>query len=89
MSGGRKTIYAQGRVASRKIGEEWTHPAEHYWYVEVDFKKRIHPEKGVPLNIIRDILGINKRSTIQRPGGLIKITEEQFNKLSLGLEKVK
>ena len=87
--GGRKTIYAKGKIRSREVGEGWTHPNEHYWYVEVDLEKRVHPERGIPLNVIRSILKIKKHFTIQRRGGLLKITEEQFNKLSLELKKIK
>ncbi len=84
---GRKMIYAQGVVVSQNIGYEATHPAEHFYYIEVDLSKRIHPTQGIPLKRIKEILGLKERSTIQRRGGLFWLTEEQFHLLSKELDK--
>ena len=85
--GGSKTIYARGVVRSG-VGEESNHPTDPWhWYVEVDIEKRVLPMKGVPLKEIRDILGLKERATIQRLGGLYKITGFQFKMLKEELEK--
>jgi len=81
--GGRKSIYAQGTIHSGIIGVDWNNLVQHFWNVLVDFNKIVHPSNGIPLDVIRNILGMDKHSTIQRPGGLIKITDEQFAALSL------
>ncbi len=84
---GRKTIYAQGTVISKEVGYEPAHPAEHYYYVEVNIEKRVHPKNGIPLWKIKDILGLKECSTIQRKGGLFWITGKQFELLSKELKK--
>ena len=45
--------------------------------VRVILKKRVDPKDGIPLIKIRELTGMGN---IQRNGGLLKITEDQFNK---------
>lgn len=45
---------------------------------KIILKKRVNPKDGIPLDTIRKITGVKN---IQRHGGLLKITEQQFEKL--------
>ena len=81
---GAKAIYAQGTVEDRTVVEE---TGASGWHIKINITKRITPESGVPLYKIKNILGMRKRSTIQRQGGILKMTEEQFKKLELEFNK--
>jgi hypothetical protein len=93
---GAKAIFAKGTVVSPKVffnknatksGENLGVEERRFPYsIKIEINTRIDPLKGVSLNTIRQILG-RHQETMQRPGGLMKITEEQFNKLSLELER--
>ena len=91
---GAKAIYAQGTVQmpskiiinqaemSKKESGKKIFPYD----VKINLSRRINPLNGVPLNTIRKILESPKED-MQRQGGLIEITKDQFDKLCLELEK--
>ena len=54
--------------------------------VKINLSVKINPLNGVLLDAIRKILKKPKEN-MQRKGGIIKITKDQFNKLCLELEK--
>jgi len=89
---GSKTIYAYGVIVSDQsdLSEYWSDIDEKKFPfpVRIRLQKRINPEdkSGVSLDIIRAILKSPKEK-MQRPGGLIKITKEQFDQLSIELNK--
>lgn len=93
---GAKTIFAEGTVQlpsevitnqdGQKHGIERGEAKEFPYYVKINLSVRINPLDGIPLNTIREILE-SPKETMQRPGGLIKITKEQFDQLSLKLQK--
>ena len=60
------------------MGEKWPYA------VKVILQTRIDPLGGVSLEKIREITGVHM---LQRRGGLLKITEEQFDALSSELKK--
>lgn len=76
---GSKTIYAYGQIADNQKGEdlkrEYTiNDKEFGWNIRVDIKKRVKSKDGIPIFRLRK-LGIKQ---FQVRGGLIKITDEQF-----------
>jgi len=85
---GAKAIYAQGVISDDQssflylpgfgVGEKWPYA------VKVILQTRIDPLGGVSLEKIREITGVHM---LQRRGGLLKITEEQFDALSSELKK--
>jgi hypothetical protein len=93
---GAKTIFAQGTVQlppqvfykrdGIKHGENRGEAKEFPYYVKINLSMRMNPLDGIPLNTIREMLE-SPKETMQRPGGLIKITKKQFNQLSLELQK--
>lgn len=93
---GAKTIFAKGTVQlppevitsqdGQKHGTERGEAKKFPYYVKINLSARINPLDGIPLNTIREILE-SPKETMQRPGGLIKITKEQFGQLSLKLQK--
>ncbi|MBU4481533.1 hypothetical protein KKH59_04475 [Patescibacteria group bacterium] len=93
---GAKTIFAQGTVQlppevitnqdGQKHGIERGEEKEFPYDVKINLSVRIHPRDGVPLDTIRKILKSPKEK-MQRPGGLIKITKEQFDQLFIELNK--
>lgn len=95
---GAKAIFIKGTIASPKIifnkfavegGENIGVEKRCFPYsLKINIIDRVNPLKGVPLNTIRQILG-RPRETMQRRGGLIRLTKEQFDNLSLELEKIK
>lgn len=86
---GVKTIYAYGQIAGNQKGEDLkrnyiTKGKEFSWGVRVDINKRVKSEAGIPISQLRK-LGIKQ---FQAPGGLIKITDEQFAILKKELDKI-
>lgn len=91
---GAKAVFAQGTVQTPS--EVTTNQAEinkkesvekiFLYEVKINLSVRINPLDGVSLDIIRRVLK-KPRENMQRQGGLIKITEDQFNKLCLELER--
>ncbi|MCK5123131.1 MAG: hypothetical protein KAQ87_03210 [Candidatus Pacebacteria bacterium] len=93
---GAKAIFAQGIIqTSPKVintrnehkyktegGEEKNFP----YHVKINLSKIINSLNGVSLDTIRVILE-SPKDNMQRPGGLIKIKKDQFDKLCLELEK--
>lgn len=84
---GLMTIYAYGSIDPEQ--PQYIKPVEargrHYPYgVKVKLSKHIPPKNGVPLDKIREITKIKK---FQRPGGILKITKEQFDDLCTDLDK--
>ena len=85
---GAMTIYARGTIVSLDVqpvaithGDE----AKRFSYtVKTQLSTRVSPLDGVPLQTIKKIIGID---SIQRPGGLLAITKEQFDVLSSELNK--
>lgn len=85
---GAKAIYAQGIISDDQssflhlpefgVGEKWPYA------VKVILQTRTDPLNGVSLEKVREITGAR---TLQRKGGLLKITEEQFDVLSSELKK--
>ena len=79
---GAMKIYAQGTVVSPKVQSvAITHGDEvkrFSYTVKTKLNRRIDPRDGVPLKTMKKILGID---SIQRPGGLLAITKEQFDAL--------
>ena len=47
---------------------------------EINLGVRINPLNGVPRDMIRTIL-VEPKDNMQRPGGLMEITKDQFEKL--------
>jgi len=93
---GAKAIFTQGTVQfplqvfhkrdgikHRKSGRSGK---EFPYYVKINLSTRTNPSDGVPLDTIRIILKSPKEN-MQRHGGLIEITKEQFDKLSIELNK--
>ena len=87
---GAKAIYAWGIVnpnqenlsISRENieeagGKRWTSG------VRVILKKRVDPKEGIPLNEIKKLTGMGN---VQRRGGILSITEDQFKVLQGMLE---
>jgi len=73
---GNKTIFAAGTVSRNQVDlpkntKDWG------WAVRVEISKRVHPADGVPIGKLRK-LGIKQ---FQIPGGLIPITDQQFDAL--------
>lgn len=87
---GAKAIYAYGVVSpnqnnlglrpeDKKGGKHWTSG------VRVILKKRVDPKKGILLKKIKELTNIR---IIQARGGLLAITEYQFETLEKMLEKL-
>lgn len=93
---GAKAIFAKGTVQTPseviikqdeqkyeiERGEEKKFP----YHVKINLNVRVNPLNGVPLDTIRAILKSPKEH-MQRKGGLVKITKEQFDQLSIELNK--
>lgn len=86
---GAMTIYAYGFIES--IQPETYSPAlrgdklfPYAVKVKIDSKSRVNPKNGIPLKSISKI--INSKN-MQRKGGMIKITKEQFDELCAELDK--
>ena len=93
---GAKAIFAQGTIQTPskviisqdkqryKIegGGEKLFP----YHVKINLSVRINSLNGVSLDMIRMVLK-KPRDNMQRRGGLIEITKDQFDKLCLELEK--
>lgn len=78
---GAKAIYAWGVIASDQpsfIKETLSRGKRFSCGVKVELKERVDPKDGISLNKIREITGVENT---QRKGGLLEITEEQFEKL--------
>jgi hypothetical protein len=94
---GAKAIFTRGIVTypevifneyATKSGENLGVTDRKFPYsLKIEMDIRVNPLRGVPLNTIRRILG-KPQETMQRQGGLIKITEEQFDEISSELEKI-
>ena len=95
---GAKSIFAKGSVIFPEIfsnenineyGESMGVANRRFPYaVKIKLDIRINPLSGVSLSVIRRIIK-KPKETMQRPGGLVKITKEQFNALCLELNKAK
>lgn len=92
---GAKAIFAKGTVQKPfkviTIQNEHKHNSgreekKFPYRVKINLDKKVNSLNGVSLDIIRKILGKPKES-MQRQGGLIKTTKDQFDKLYLELEK--
>jgi hypothetical protein len=93
---GAKSIFAQGIVRTpseiitnqdeQKYGIERGEEKIFPYYVKVNLSIKINPLNGVPLDAVRAILK-SPKECMQRHGGLIKITKEQFDQLSIELNK--
>lgn len=93
---GAKAIFAQGtiqlpsKVFHKKDGikhrKSDREAKEFPYYVKINLSIRTNPLNGVPLDTIRTILKSPKED-MQRHGGLMKITKEQFDQLSIELNK--
>ncbi len=93
---GAKAIFAKGTVQipseviisqdEQKYGIERGEEKKFPYHVKVSLSVRINPLNGVPLDTIRTILK-SPKERMQRHGGLIKITKEQFDQLSIELNK--
>jgi hypothetical protein len=77
---GTKAIFAQGLIKNPKIKTN-SGNSRFPFYVEITINKRTEPDHGVPLSKIRKILN-SPNEHMQRWGGLIKITKEQFDKIN-------
>ncbi len=87
---GAKAIYARGVVAVDQssfinlpefgVGEKWP------YVVKVNIQKRVDPAKGVPQKRIEEIVGKKLRD---KPGGIWKITKEEFDALSSELNNAR
>lgn len=81
---GSKKIFAQGKVKSEvKYKNFWCRGINFPHFVEIKLNKRVYPHNGISLDDIREILKIKM---ILRRGGLLEITEEQFDILSKKLD---
>jgi len=85
---GVKAIYAYGQIAEDQKGKDLkrnyiTRGKEFSWGVKVNIQKRVKSEDGVSISQLRK-LGIKQ---FEAPGGLIKITDEQFVILKEELNK--
>ena len=93
---GAKSIYARGIIAlpeifsngdTKEYGESIGANRRKFPYsVKINLSKRANSLDGVPLDKIRKIIK-KPKETMQRPGGLVKITKEQFDTFCLELEK--
>lgn len=93
---GAKAIFTQGTVQTssevianqdeQKYGKERGEEKKFPYDVKINLNVKINPLNGVLLDKIREILKKPKEN-MQRKGGIIKITKDQFNKLCLELEK--
>ncbi|MCK4592780.1 hypothetical protein KAT63_05095 [Candidatus Parcubacteria bacterium] len=95
---GAKTIFAQGTVQmpskiidsqdrtsySIEGGEEKSFP--YHVKINLNEESRVNSLNGVSLNTIRRVLK-KPKECMQRQGGLIEITKDQFDELCLELEK--
>ncbi|MCK4891535.1 MAG: hypothetical protein KAS78_02590 [Candidatus Pacebacteria bacterium] len=95
---GAKAIFAQGTVQmpskvidsqdrtnySIEGGEEKSFP--YHVKINLNEESRVNSLNGVSLNTIRRVLK-KPKERMQRQGGLIEITKDQFNELCLELEK--
>ncbi|MBU1876982.1 hypothetical protein KKA72_01375, partial [Patescibacteria group bacterium] len=88
---GAKTIYARGIIDSNQDnlgikpkaiedGKRWTSG------VRVILEKRVDPKEGISLNKIKELTGVG--NNMQRRGGLLSISEDQFKKLEKMLESL-
>ena len=95
---GAKSIFAKGSVISpevlsnkniKKYGKGIGVAERSFPYaIKIKLDIRINPLNGIPLNAIRRIIE-KPKETMQRLGGLIRITEDQFDVLSLELDRAK
>jgi hypothetical protein len=95
---GAKSVYAKGVISSSEVlfnqyadrvgADIGVEERKFPYIVKIKLTTRVNPEKGVPLDKIREVIG-RPKETMQRQGGLIRLTEEQFNELSLELDKIK
>ena len=93
---GAKAIFAQGTIQTppKVINSQNKHKhkteggKENFfpYHVKINLSKRINSLNGVSLDIIRGVLKKPKEN-MQRQGGIIEITKDQFNELCLELEK--
>ena len=93
---GAKSIFARGTVQiptevvtsqdEQKYGKERGQEKNFPYYVKVNLNIKIDPLNGVPLDTIRAVLR-SPGENMQRHGGLIKINKEQFDQLSIELNK--
>ena len=93
---GAKAIFAQGTIQTPskviisqnkqryKIegGEEKLFP----YHIKINLSVRINSLSGVSLSVIREVLK-RPKECMQRQGGLMEITKDQFDNLCLELEK--
>lgn len=85
---GAMTIFARGSVVSPKVEFLPSVPRcrdrKFPYIVKIKLDARVDPRKGVSVRAMKRIVGIG---TIQRRGGLLAITKEQFDALSSELNK--
>ncbi len=87
-NGGAKTKYGYGTVSpnqERPIPPRIAHGRTYNLGAWVATTHVVHPRDGVPIAVVREVLGIRN---IQSIGGLLKISQEGYEELlSLLLEK--
>ena len=79
--GGAKAIYGYGTVSSnqnRTVSAREANGVTFTLGAWVDTVHVVNPQNGVPLQEMTEVLGIYN---IQRRGGIVEITEEQFANL--------
>lgn len=86
---GAKSIYAYGIISQTRIIDDLVMSREPQnksfpFAVKVKINKRVNPKDGILLNAARKII---RRKNMQAPGGLIPITEKQFEELHRKLDK--
>lgn len=81
-NGGAKTVYGYGNVKPHSLTVVDTpRKARDKIYpfgVEVEVLERVHPHDGMPLGIVKQILGLQN---IQRRGGIISLSADQYSEL--------
>lgn len=86
--GGAKAIYARGAVASPEVQSVTDETNGRFIYaVKTQLSIRINPLNGVPLATIREVFN-RPQDNMQRPGGLLTITKEQFDALCEKLNRI-
>lgn len=86
---GAKSIYAYGLISSKQQEYYASTQARGRRFscaVKINLQKRVDPQDGISLGTIRKI---TKVKTLQRKGGLLSITEEQFDELCSELDKTR
>jgi len=81
-NGGSKKIYGHGRLVENKVLKvnppRISNDKKFPYAVKIELLNSVHPKDGIDLNAVRKVLG---RTNIQSPGGLISLSESQYQEL--------